>query len=100
MPLDGSAEIPLADLCRHYDAPPSWDGVDPSRRWRAYRRELLLWQADTEVQPARQAVKTFHTAEKEGRQLWQQEDNSEPWEPVGEPIEEVWEGAVLAEVCI
>eukprot|EP00971_Amphidinium_carterae_P265111 5258903-Amphidinium_carterae.1 len=56
MSLDGTAEIPLADAYRHRDAPPAWDGVDPSRRWRAHRRELLLWQADTEVPPARQAV--------------------------------------------
>eukprot|EP00971_Amphidinium_carterae_P252169 5006759-Amphidinium_carterae.1 len=59
MSLDGTAEIPLAEAYRHRDSPPAWDGIEPSRRWRAYRRELLLWQADTEVPPARQAVKAF-----------------------------------------
>eukprot|EP00971_Amphidinium_carterae_P228715 4536933-Amphidinium_carterae.1 len=59
MSLDGSAGIPLAETHRHRDLPPSWDGIDPARRWRTYRRELLLWQADTEVPPSRQAVKAF-----------------------------------------
>eukprot|EP00971_Amphidinium_carterae_P153241 3037908-Amphidinium_carterae.1 len=59
MSLDGSAGVQSTEHYRHRDLPPLWDGVDPARRWRAFRRELLLWQADTEVPPGRQAVKAF-----------------------------------------
>ena len=41
------------------DPPPSWDGEDVAKRWKKYKRELLLWRGDTKLAPKRQGLKVW-----------------------------------------
>ena len=39
------------------DPPPTWDGEDPSRRWRTMRRDILLWDDDVDLLPRKRGVR-------------------------------------------
>eukprot|EP00971_Amphidinium_carterae_P325956 6456534-Amphidinium_carterae.1 len=41
------------------DVPPVWDGVEPELHWRAKKREIRLWQEDSDVARERQGVRLF-----------------------------------------
>eukprot|EP00971_Amphidinium_carterae_P122615 2427689-Amphidinium_carterae.2 len=41
------------------DVPPIWDGVDPEVYWRSKRREIRLWQEDSDLAKDRQGVRLF-----------------------------------------
>ena len=43
----------------HGDPPPRWDGEDVAKRWKKYKRELLLWQNDTHLLRKRQGLKVW-----------------------------------------
>ena len=51
---DGLEPAPAGTTERNhgYDPPPSWDGVEPARRWLKIREDLQLWHDDTDL-PAR-----------------------------------------------
>ena len=50
------------------DPPPVWDGEDPSRRWRAMKRDILLWDDDVEL-PARKRGRLFRALTGKARLL-------------------------------
>ena len=41
------------------DPPPAWDGEDVAKRWKKFKRELLLWQGDTRLPKKRQGLKVW-----------------------------------------
>ena len=41
------------------DPPPQRDGLDVAKRWKKYKRELLLWRGDTRLPPRRQGLKVW-----------------------------------------
>ena len=41
------------------DPPPAWDGIDVAKRWKKFKRELLLWQWDTRLEKKRQGLKVW-----------------------------------------
>ena len=42
-----------------HDSPPSWGGENVAKRWKKYKRELLLWRGDTKPAPRRQGLKVW-----------------------------------------
>ena len=51
------------------DPPPVWDGEDPSRRWRAMRRDILLWDDDVELPARKRGVRLFRALTGKARLL-------------------------------
>ena len=39
--------------------PPQWDGEDVARRWKKYKRKLLLWQENTRLPKERQGLRVW-----------------------------------------
>eukprot|EP00971_Amphidinium_carterae_P150040 2974122-Amphidinium_carterae.2 len=72
MSLDASAAAAENSGWKSRDQPPIWNGEDPARRWRAMRRERVLWGQDTETPPSRQAVRVFRALQGVAKQLAQQ----------------------------
>eukprot|EP00971_Amphidinium_carterae_P336232 6472477-Amphidinium_carterae.2 len=53
----------------HKDQPPVWDGNEPELYWRAKKREIRLWQEDTDVTRERQGIRLFRALQGKAKQL-------------------------------
>eukprot|EP00971_Amphidinium_carterae_P251151 4985261-Amphidinium_carterae.1 len=41
------------------DPPPAWDGEEPAKRWRNYRRDLKMWESSTDIGPLKRGSLVF-----------------------------------------
>ena len=52
-----------------YDPPPVWDGEDPSHRWRTMRRDIVLWDDDSDLPTRKRGVRLLRALTGKARLL-------------------------------